>query len=58
MDGLQGFFRESLNFFLKLGKIKEMAITGPFFELHTPDFAWKLVWTVSTNFEQKISQGC
>ena len=26
---------------LKLGKIKEMTITQPFFALQTPDFAWK-----------------
>ena len=25
----------------KLGKIKEISITRPFFELQTPDFAWK-----------------
>ena len=28
---------------LKLGKIKEIDITRSFFELHTPDFAWKFV---------------
>ena len=26
------------------------AITQPFFELQTPDFAWKFVWTVPTNY--------
>ena len=26
------------------------AITRPFFELQTPDFAWKFVWTVPTNY--------
>ena len=25
------------------------SITKPFFELQTPDFAWKFVWTVPTN---------
>ena len=30
------------------------AITQPFFELQTPDFAWKFVWTVPTNYEKKI----
>ena len=30
----------------------ELAITQPFFELHTPDFAWKFIWIFSTNFEQ------
>ena len=29
------------------------AITQPFFELQTPDFAWKFVWTVPTNYEKK-----
>ena len=27
------------------------AITQPFFELHTPDFAWKFVWIVQTNYK-------
>ena len=26
------------------------AITQSFFELQTPDFAWKFIWTVPTNF--------
>ena len=26
------------------------AITQPFFELQTSDFAWKFVWTVLTNY--------
>ena len=30
------------------------AITQPFFQLQTPDFAWKFVWTVPTNYEKKI----
>jgi len=30
------------------------AITQPFFELQTPDFAWKFVWTVPTNYEKKF----
>ena len=30
------------------------AITQPFFKLQTPDFAWKFVWTVPTNYEKKI----
>ena len=34
-------FRDSINFFLKFGKNMEMAITGSFFELQAPDFAWK-----------------
>ena len=35
--------------------ITELAITQTFFELQTPDFAWKFVWIVSTNFEQKAN---
>ena len=31
--------RDSLNIFLKFGKIKDMAITRPFFEIQSPDFA-------------------
>ena len=31
------------------------AITQPFFELQTPDFAWKFVWIFSTNFEQNAN---
>ena len=59
MNCLQGSmqknnFRDSLKKILKLGKIKEMAITRPFFELHTPDFAWKFIWTVWTNYEKKL----
>ena len=30
------------------------AITQPFFELQPPDFAWKFVWTVPTNYEKKF----
>ena len=26
----------------------ELALTQPFFELQTPDFAWKFIWTVPT----------
>merc|ERR1739842_85099 len=29
------------------------AITRPFFELQTPDFVWKFVWTVPTNYKKK-----
>ena len=28
----------------------ELAITQPFFELQTPDFAWKFVWTVPSKW--------
>ena len=28
----------------------ELAITQQFFELQTPDFAWKFVWTVPTKW--------
>ena len=33
----------------------EFAVTQPFFELQTPDFAWKFVWIVSANFEPKCT---
>ena len=29
--------------------LREVLITQPFFELQTPDFAWKLIWTVQPN---------
>ena len=32
------------------------AITQPFFELQTPDFAWKFVWTVPTNYKKKLKK--
>ena len=38
----------------KILRIMELAITQPFFELQTRDFAWKFVWTIPTNYEQKI----
>ena len=34
------------------------AISQSFFELQTPDFAWKFVWTVPMNYEKKFGQGC
>jgi hypothetical protein len=33
--------RDYIKNILKLGKIKEMSIAWPFFELQTPDFAWQ-----------------
>ena len=30
------------------------AITQPFFELQTPDFAWKFLLTILTNYEKKV----
>ena len=33
----------------------EFAVTQPFFELQTPDFAWKFVWIISANFEQNAN---
>ena len=33
----------------------ELDITQPFFDLQTPDFAWKFVWIVSANFEQNAN---
>ena len=31
------------------------AITQPFFELQTPDFAWKFVWIVQINYKSTKS---
>ena len=31
------------------------AITQLFFELQTPDFAWKFLWTLPTNYAKKVS---
>ena len=36
-NSFKGLPKKSLN----LGENKDMAITWPFFELQTPDFAWK-----------------
>ena len=30
-------------------KITKVLITQPFFELQTPHFAWKFIWTVQPN---------
>ena len=32
----------------------KLSITHSFFELQSPDFAWKFVWTVRTNFEKNL----
>ena len=34
-----------------------MSKTQLFLELLTPDFAWKFVWTVKTNYEKRNNQG-
>ena len=39
------------------GGLGVSGVTQPFFELKTPEFAWKFVWTVPKNFEQKIVRG-
>ena len=33
----------------KSTKSTKVLITQPFFELQTPDFAWKFMWTVQLN---------
>ena len=33
------------------------SIIQPFFELQTPDFAWKFVWTVPTIYGKKFWSG-
>ena len=32
------------------------AITQPFFELQTPDFAWKFIWIVQNTKVQKVQK--
>ena len=34
-------------------KNTKLSITRSFFELETPDFAWKFVWTVRTKYTHK-----
>ena len=36
----------------------EFAITQPFFELQTPDFAWKFVWTVPSKWASMQRKIC
>ena len=41
------------------GHNTKLSITQSFFELQTPDFAWKFVWTVQPNYkstEEMITQ--
>ena len=33
----------------KFKKNTKVLITQPFFELQTPDFAWKFIWSVQSN---------
>ena len=33
----------------------KVLITQPFFELQTPDFAWKFIWTVEPNYKSTKS---
>ena len=35
-------------------QIAKLSITHSFLELQSPDFAWKFVWTVQTNFEKNL----
>ena len=34
----------------------KLSITRSFFEVETPDFAWKFVWTVRTKYTHKKVQ--
>ena len=34
----------------------KLSIIGSFFQLETPDFAWKFVWTVQTKYKHKKVQ--
>ena len=38
------------------GENTKLSITRSFFELDTPDFAWKFVWTVRTKYTHKKVQ--
>ena len=38
-----------VNKYKKYKKSTKVLITQPFFELQTPDFAWKFIWTVQPN---------
>ena len=41
----------------KVQKSTKVLITQPFFELQTPDFAWKFIWTVQPNDKvQKVQK--
>ena len=35
------------------GKDTKLRITHSFFELQTPDFAWKFIWIFRTNYKSK-----
>ena len=37
-------------------QIAKLSITRSFLELQSPDFAWKFVWTVQTNFKKQNSR--
>ena len=50
-----GLSRQIMRFFLghgrqKGGSHRRQGVTQPFFELQTPYFAWKFIWTVPTNY--------
>ena len=34
-------------------QITKLSITRSFFELQSPDFAWKFIWTVWTTFDKQ-----
>ena len=36
---------------------RRQGVNPPFFELQIPDFAWKFIWTVPTNYEKKLVIG-
>ena len=44
---------DSLNKIQKYKSTKKYKSTQPFFELQTPDFAWKFIWTVQPNDKVK-----
>merc|ERR1712173_226060 len=42
-------FQLFLHSFIIISHLAKLSITHSFFELQTPDFAWKFVWKVQTN---------
>ena len=40
---------------LGMGQKTKLSISPSFFELQTPNFAWKFVWTIRTNYKNKMT---
>ena len=57
-----GLSQQIMRFFFGQGRQKgrsqgRQGVTQPYFELQTPDFAWKFVWIVLTNYEIFLVRG-